>query len=112
MQREDVTDWRTSQRKRLVPTMDEPPSVVLLLSGAIVVFTLATSRPLARRRVSSARAAHFPFSSAIRFANSESGLTGSTKTICMALRIMRSGEFHSLPRFTSMLLVCFVSWLT
>ena len=36
----------------LIPTMDAPPSVVLLLTGAIVVFTLATSRRLARRRVS------------------------------------------------------------
>ena len=45
---------------------------------------------------------------AINCATREPGFTGSTSTIMEAFRIMRSGECHSLPRFTRMLETCLV----
>ena len=48
------------------------------------------------------------FNSLINSPTRESGLTGSTMTICWGLIYMRSGPCHSLPRLSRMLFCCLV----
>ena len=56
-------------------------------------------------------AATYGFASLINWATFEPVPTGSTKTICLAFRYMRSGPCSSLPRFTNTFVTCLLSGL-